>query len=266
MSATDNEAFKKRAEEEQRKKEEEREKEKLLARENASRYYSLSKNTSFPDEIPYLTEHGLTIEDALKNGVHYNSYFNAMQVPLYSNTTGELTTLQTISSSRNEESGAYTKMFLKGSDPNVHAIIGVPTSPLVFVCEGWATGVAIQKAVNDRVYAAMCCHNLQNTVEYIRKEHPDKFIVCIADNDSKKETPDIKGKGQIKAEESGADLVITIPNPKEDAADYALKADLRDFIRSSLTHSKEYREFLNNLEEQNEQKLQQKNEVKTMTL
>lgn len=266
MSATDNEAFKKRAEEEQRKKEEEREKEKLLARENASRYYSLSKNTSFPDEIPYLTEHGLTIEDALKNGVHYNSYFNAMQVPLYSNTTGELTTLQTISSSRNEESGAYTKMFLKGSDPNVHAIIGVPTSPLVFVCEGWATGVAIQKAVNDRVYAAMCCHNLQNTVEYIRKEHPDKFIVCIADNDSKKETPDIKGKGQIKAEESGADLVITIPNPKEDAADYALKADLRDFIRSSLTHSKEYREFLNNLKEQNEQKLQQKNEVKTITL
>ena len=224
----------------------EREKEKVQAAENAAKFYKWTKNAQIPSSVPYLAEHGLDSTVAKVNGVHYNSKYNSIQIPLYSNKTNELVNLQTIKCSRNEN-GKWEKYFLKGSDTNVHATLGEAKNPIVFVAEGWATSAAVQKATGELTYAAMSANNLKNTVEFVKRQHPYTFVVVIADNDRKIGAEEFVGIGEIKARESGADAVISIPTPGQDAADYALNHSLGQLIADEMLNNKNCRDFLHGI-------------------
>lgn len=220
----------------------EREEEKIKAQENASKFYSWTQNAKLPNSNSYLKEHGLDNSIAKNNGVHYNTKFKCMQVPLYSNKTDKLVNLQSIKCERNEE-GRWSKYFLKGSDTNVHAKIGDKKSNIVFITEGWATGGAVHNATGELTYCSMSAGNLKNTVDFVKNKHPDTFIVIVADNDRKLENKEAMGIGEIKAMEAGANAVVVIPTIGEDAADYAMKNDLRKLLKDGILTNKEYNIF-----------------------
>ena len=97
---------------------------------------------------------------------------------------GNLHTLQTI-----QPDG--TKLFLKGGSPKgrFHWIrIGQETGPVVYVCEGFATGSTIHAATGCKpVVVAINCGNLGPVCEVLRHHLPKTRIVVCADDD--RETP-----------------------------------------------------------------------------
>jgi Uncharacterized protein conserved in bacteria len=95
---------------------------------------------------------------------------------------GALHTLQTILADG-------TKMFLRGGDTKgrFHWIrIGHQEGPVVYVCEGFATGSTIHAATGGKpVVVAFNCGNLWPVCEVIRYHLPKARIVVCADDDRK---------------------------------------------------------------------------------
>ena len=93
---------------------------------------------------------------------------------------GALHTLQTIQADG-------TKMFLKGGSPKgrFHWIrIGQETGPVIYVCEGFATGSTIHAATGCKpVVVGFNCGNLGPVCEELRRRLPKTRIVVCADND-----------------------------------------------------------------------------------
>jgi putative DNA primase/helicase len=93
---------------------------------------------------------------------------------------GNLHTLQTI-----QPDG--TKLFLKGGSPKGRfrwIRIGQETGPVVYVCEGFATGSTIHAATGCKpVVVAINCGNLGPVCEVLRHHLPKTRIVVCADDD-----------------------------------------------------------------------------------
>jgi putative DNA primase/helicase len=80
-------------------------------------------------------------------------------------------------------------------------------TPLVLVCEGYATGLSLRMATDRQlpVYVALDAYNLPFVVEILREIHPDVYLLIAGDDDWK--TEDHQG-----------------PNPGRRAAKQAAKA------------------------------------------
>ena len=116
-------------------------------------------------------------------------------VPLYNISTGERVGQQTI-----KPNGK--KIFNKGLRKNkTGAFIGDPTDVL-YVCEGWATAVAVHKSTNEQTLFALDSNNLPNLVSVIR----DRNIIIAADNDPEGvKAAEASGKPWVKPAQDGDD-------------------------------------------------------------
>ncbi len=94
-----------------------------------------------------------------------------------------------------------TKLFATGTKIQgcFHSVtmVDLKDTPLVYLCEGYATGMSIHQAVGGAVVCAMNCGNLLPVAKSLRAVNPEIRIVLCADDD--RET---KGNpGKKKAEE-----------------------------------------------------------------
>ncbi|WP_337201970.1 hypothetical protein [Campylobacter sp. W0014] len=55
-----------------------------------------------------------------------------------------------------------------------------------YLCEGFATGTTLYKALNKPIIMAVDAGNLENVVKKLNTLYPDKNITIFADNDVKK--------------------------------------------------------------------------------
>lgn len=134
-------------------------------------------------------------------------------VPLYNISTGERVGKQTI-----KPNGK--KFFSKGlRKRNTGAFIG-EASDVLYVCEGWATAVAVHKSTSKQTLFALDSNNLPNLVNAIKNRN----IIIASDNDP---------EGVKAAEASGKPWVM----PAQDGDDWwdVWNRDGADAVRSALS-------------------------------
>lgn len=78
----------------------------------------------------------------------------------------------------------------------------------IFICEGFATGVTIHKAVSKPVIVAFDAGNLDSVIASIKSKHPNIEITICADNDGYKEVNTGIIKATEAAEKYNCELVI----------------------------------------------------------
>lgn len=91
-----------------------------------------------------------------------------------------------IQSIKETAEGGFFKRFLQYTDTNgAHHVIGELSAqtPVVFVCEGYATGAAIHQATGIPVVVAFFCHNLVPVIQALRAAYPKVRIINAGDDD-----------------------------------------------------------------------------------
>lgn len=109
---------------------------------------------------------------------------NKLVIPIYTSyKKRELRSLQYIF-----EDGS--KRFCKNTSPkDGFFVIGesVTNSSVIYLCEGYATGVSIYQATGSKVIVAFSAENLLSIAKLIRREINPKRLVICADNDAHRE-------------------------------------------------------------------------------
>lgn len=113
-------------------------------------------------------------------------------IPLY-DLSGKLVNAQLIN-------GSGEKRMLAGGQVTgaAHHFEG-KDSPVIWMAEGYATGLTIHALTGETVYVAMSANNFPHLAECLREKYPDAVLLMAADNDR-------DGTGQKKAKEA-ANLV-----------------------------------------------------------
>lgn len=135
------------------------------------------------DEHPYLKRKGVQ-SFGLRLGV-WKGMANTLLVPVR-NIDGHLTSLQAIFPQRSELNGKDKDFIFGGQMRGCFHIIGSkPTgaSPVIVVCEGYATGASIHMATGYTVAVAYHDGNLRNVASHMRQAYGRATIVVAADND-----------------------------------------------------------------------------------
>lgn len=135
------------------------------------------------DEHPYLKRKGVQ-SFGLRLGV-WKGMVNTLLVPVR-NIDGHLTSLQAIFAQRSELNGKDKDFIFGGQMRGCFHIIGSkPTgaSPVIVVCEGYATGASIHMATGYTVAVAYHDGNLRNVASHMRQAYGRATIVVAADND-----------------------------------------------------------------------------------
>lgn len=135
------------------------------------------------DEHPYLKRKGVQ-SFGLRLGV-WKGMANTLLVPVR-NIDGHLTSLQAIFPQRSELNGKDKDFIFGGRMRGCFHIIGSkPTggSPVIVVCEGYATGASIHMATGYTVAVAYHDGNLRNVASHMRQAYGRATIVVAADND-----------------------------------------------------------------------------------
>lgn len=113
------------------------------------------------------------------------------------------------------DDGTFSKLFEKGGEKsgNWHTVGGVQKD-ILFVCEGFATGVSIKEATGYSVQVAGDSGNLKPVIEnLININKNDTKVVIAADNDIYRGGGD-ENKGLTKAKEAMAYILEKYPDVK----------------------------------------------------
>ncbi|MBA0035495.1 toprim domain-containing protein [Pantoea sp. BIGb0393] len=109
-------------------------------------------------------------------------------VPL-TDETGNAVNIQLISA-------AGDKRTLPGGQvKGAYHLAGEPDSKTLWLTEGYATGLTVQRLTGQPVYVALSANNLPALAAQLRKTNPDALMLVAADRDE-------NGTGQLKAEEA----------------------------------------------------------------
>ena len=104
------------------------------------------------------------------------------------------------------------KRFLSGTiAKGAYYAIGIPTDGILYICEGWATGMSIRAATGHSVAVAFSCGNLGEVVRLMRERFPHITLIIAADNDK-------NGNAIKKAEEAALqyDAWVVFPEFTDD--------------------------------------------------
>ncbi|KOC88282.1 primase-like DNA-binding domain-containing protein [Winslowiella iniecta] len=131
--------------------------------------------------------HALTLADGLRcGGVSFMA--GDLLVPL-TDETGNAVNIQLISA-------AGDKRTLPGGQvKGAYYLAGEPNSKTLWLTEGYATGLTVQRLTGQPVYIALSANNLPSLAVQLRKVNPDALILIAADRDD-------NGTGQLKADEA----------------------------------------------------------------
>ena len=93
-------------------------------------------------------------------------------------------------------SAAGDKRTLPGGQvKGAYHLEGEPDGKTLWLTEGYATGLTLQRLTGQPVYVALSANNLPALAAQLRKIHPDALMLIAADRDD-------NGTGQLKAEEA----------------------------------------------------------------
>lgn len=174
-------------------------------------------------EHPYLTKKGI---DNSAGIARISQDGKSLVLPVYQyQEDGQyrIVSLQRISATGKKE-------FFKGC-PMKGGFMGLPGTGRTFICEGFATGVSINKATGAEVVIAFNCGNLPKVAELFKASRP----TIVADNDE-------SGKGEEFARQCDCPYVL-IPEVGMDANDYASKYGL-ERLAEVLAPKKEEKSWL----------------------
>ena len=150
--------------------------------------------------------------------VHYGNYFgNPCVILPLGDADYKLKSLQFIWI---DQEGKTQKRFLSGGEKLGHFS---PLKPLdegddIYICEGYATGVSIQKVTERPVVIAFDSGNLKAVVEALIKNYPYKRITIAADNDHQKQVN--TGLKVAKEIQEKYGCAYTFPEAIEEISDF----------------------------------------------
>ncbi|HEF2348584.1 TPA: toprim domain-containing protein, partial [Campylobacter coli] len=84
-----------------------------------------------------------------------------------------------------------------------------------YICEGFATGATIYKALNKPIIMAVDAGNLENVVKKLSTLYSDRNITIFADNDLKKELKGLENTGKktaLEIKEKYSNVSVILPN------------------------------------------------------
>lgn len=131
--------------------------------------------------------HALTLAAGLRcGGISFAA--GDLVVPL-TDESGNAVNIQLISA-------AGDKRTLPGGQvKGTYHLAGEPDSKTLWLTEGYATGLTVQRLMGQPVYVALSANNLPALAAQLRKTNPDALMLIAADRDD-------NGTGQLKAEEA----------------------------------------------------------------
>ncbi|MFI3122560.1 MAG: toprim domain-containing protein [Methylococcales bacterium] len=130
---------------------------------------------------------------------------DALVIPIYA-PNGELVNLQFIDKDGN-------KRFLSGGrKKGCFSFVGKLT-PMILICEGYATGASLHEDSGHWVVVAMDAGNLEPVAREIKKLYPNNQIVICGDNDA-------SGIGQLKAKAAAMAVFGTVLIPEQTDMDW----------------------------------------------
>lgn len=169
--------------------------------------------------------HAYLIRKGLKPTTGLRRIGSLLYVPLLSELPATVASYQTIS-----EDG--TKLFLEHGRiaGSFHAITGTDKRR-VLVCEGYATGAALNAATGHPVACAMSAGNLPAIVAKMRRAFPERVVVACGDNDHHTAARTGKNPGADAAHAAGTEhgAVVFLPEFAPDDAG----TDWDDWLRQN---------------------------------
>lgn len=130
---------------------------------------------------------GLTLATGLRcGGISFAA--GDLLVPL-TNETGNVVNIQLISAAGDK------RTLPNGQVKGAYHLAGEPDSKTLWLTEGYATGLTVQRLTGQPVYVALSANNLPALAAQLRKTNPDALMLIAADRDD-------NGTGQLKAEEA----------------------------------------------------------------
>jgi putative DNA primase/helicase len=171
-------------------------------------YRNASQFPENEDHRAYFEKKKITAEGEPRYGYRGTPETQALILPLR-NVEGEIRSLQYIWV---DAEGKTHKRFESGGEKQGNFM---PLKPYfdaeeLYICEGYATGVSIQKATHRPVIVAFDAGNLEPVVANLIKKHPDKRFIICADND--REKPINKGIQAAKAIQEKYGCTYTYPD------------------------------------------------------
>lgn len=103
--------------------------------------------------------------------------------------TGNAVNIQLISASGDK------RTLPGGQVKGAYHLAGESDSKTLWLTEGYATGLTVQRLTGQPVYVSLSANNLPALAAQLRKTHPDALMLIAADRDD-------NGTGQLKAEEA----------------------------------------------------------------
>jgi putative DNA primase/helicase len=134
---------------------------------------------------------------------------NPLLIPFFSNTTNALVNLQFIPADKGRD-----KYGLKGGpQSDCHYWICKPeegdVDVVIYVVEGWATGVSVYQASEQAVIVAFNDKNLEPAARWVRERYPHNKIVVAADDDWK--LPNNPGLRYAREAARAVDGLVAVP-------------------------------------------------------
>ncbi|MCR6580379.1 DUF5710 domain-containing protein [Campylobacter insulaenigrae] len=101
-----------------------------------------------------------------------------------------------------------------------------------YLCEGFATGATLYKALNKPIIMAIDAGNLESVVKKLNTLYPDKNITIFADNDVKKELKGLENTGKktaLEIKEKYSNIDVILPNFTQEQSSQGM-SDFNDLM------------------------------------
>ena len=208
---------------------------------NLDHAYLVKKNITEPKGVKEFTA---------KNGARY------IQVPCF-NKEGVLMSLQSIG--ENGYKGFQKGAQVTGGSMSIGKNKQNANLPVI-ICEGWATGMSLNKASGLQVVVAFNSANLGNIVSNVRAAYPNRSIIIAADNDFENKGGNVGYTKSLQAAEriGNTNVAVILPEFSTEEID-AFKAkfdgaaptdfnDIDVFLGDEILKNQVLKQIENNLE------------------
>ncbi len=101
-----------------------------------------------------------------------------------------------------------------------------------YICEGFATGATLYKALNKPIIMAVDAGNLENVVKKLNTLYSDRNITIFADNDLKKELKGLENTGKktaLEIKEKYSNVSVILPNFTQEQSSQGM-SDFNDLM------------------------------------
>ena len=200
--------------------------------EAAAKAYNIwSKLSDATNDHPYLKEKGVIACDGVKVTPQ-----NDLIIPAA--IENQLTTLQSIKAwGEYEVNGRKigNKRFQAGGKSKGAYFVINGDSSVIYIAEGYSTGMSVRMATGNTVYVCFNCHNIYDVTAFAKVQHKDAQIIIAGDDDFNNEIN--AGRKYAETAARAHDVIAIFPEGVNDFNDAHVKYGL-DAVKKLLKPSK----------------------------